>query len=95
MIIAFSTNDDSGFNSHTSDRFGRCDFFTLLNTKTNEIKSIKNVSKDESSGAGGQVVRNLFQHKVDIIITAELGPKALTAVEAFEIKAFQKKILSQ
>ena len=77
-----------GLDSKVDDRFGRSDKYVIFDTETKEAITINNDAKDQSSGAGGQAVRLLNANGAEIIIAPELGPKAVTAINAFEIKAY-------
>ncbi len=89
MKVAIASKG-KGLNSEIDDRFGRAEYFVIIDLDTLEEETIENISKNESSGAGGNTVRALFNKKVDAIISPELGPKAVTAVQAFEIKVYKK-----
>ena len=89
MKIAVSAKS-SGLNARIDDRFGRCEYFVIVDSETMDVKTIENEAKLEGSGAGGKAVRALSQNGVDVVIAPELGPKAVTAIKAFEIKAFKK-----
>ncbi len=89
MKIAISSKD-KGIKSQISDRFGRADYFVIVDTDTNELKAIENTAKDEPTGAGGMAVRLIAKENVEIIIAPEIGPKAATAIKAFNIKAYRK-----
>ncbi|MCK5780198.1 MAG: NifB/NifX family molybdenum-iron cluster-binding protein [Psychrilyobacter sp.] len=80
-----------GLDSLVDERFGRTENFTIIDLDTMAIKTIKNNAKDQVSGAGGEAVKLLSKHSVDIAIVPHLGPKAETAMEAFEIKTFSQE----
>lgn len=87
MKIGICSNSE-GLKSVVADRFGRADFFVIVDLESKEVKTIENTSKNEASGAGGSAVRNLNQENVEVVLVPELGPKAMTAIKAFEIKAY-------
>ncbi len=89
MKIAVSAKSE-GLNAKIDDRFGRCEYFVIVDSETADVKTIENEAKHEGAGAGGKAVRALSQNGVDVVIAPELGPKAVTAIKAFEIKAFKK-----
>jgi predicted Fe-Mo cluster-binding NifX family protein len=89
MKIAVTAKNE-GLKANIDDRFGRCEYFVILDTETMATETIENEAKNEGSGAGGKAVRALAQKNVDVVIAPELGPKAVTAIKAFEIKAFKK-----
>lgn len=70
------------------DRFGRATYYVIYDSETQEVSAIENSAKDEVSGAGGQAVRLLDQQGVKVVLVPEVGPKALDAFKAFDIKAY-------
>lgn len=76
----------AGLDSLVDERFGRAENFTIIDLDTAIVETIENTAKNDPSGAGGEAVRLLSKHKVDIAIVPHLGPKAEKAMEAFEIK---------
>ncbi|WP_319371641.1 NifB/NifX family molybdenum-iron cluster-binding protein [uncultured Ilyobacter sp.] len=89
MKIAISSKD-KGIQSQISDRFGRADYFVIVDTGTNEVITIENTAKEEPTGAGGMAVRLIAKENVEVVIAPEIGPKAATAIKAFNIKAYKK-----
>jgi len=79
-----------GLDSQVDERFGRSEFFTIIDLDTMTVETIENTAKDKASGAGGEAVKLLSKHGVDIAIVPHLGPKAETAMEAFEIRTFSQ-----
>lgn len=70
------------------ERFGRASYYVIYDNETNEVSCIDNTAKDEVSGAGGQAVRLLDKQGVKVVLVPEVGPKALDALKAFDIKAY-------
>ncbi len=91
MKIAISSTGKT-LESDVDARFGRCNYFLIVEIEDNKIKdfkAIENTGKDQMGGAGitaGQIVAN---EKVDAIITTNLGPRAFSIFEQFKIKAYQ------
>lgn len=77
-----------GLKALVDERFGRADKFVIFDMEANDIETIENSAKNEGTGAGGQAVRNLYKNDVEVVIVPELGPKAVDALKAFEIKAY-------
>ena len=71
-----------GMDAELDDRFGRAEFFTVIETNTMKSESIENIAKNEAGGAGSLAIRNLASHGVEAIIAPELGPQAVEAVNA-------------
>lgn len=90
MIIGICAKEE-GLSSLVADRFGRAENYVIFNTQTKGVTTIENSARNEASGAGGSAVNLLNQHGVEVILAPELGPKAMDAIKAFEIKAFSYK----
>lgn len=87
MKIAVCSKDKNE-NSLIANRFARAEYFIIFDTETNEIKPMKNVAVSAAGGASGQAVRVLDKESVNVVLCPEVGPKAMEALGAFEIKAY-------
>ena len=91
MKIAVSSTGKT-LESDVDARFGRCEYFLIIEIKNKEIKNVKaieNTAKAQMGGAGitaGEIVAN---EKVDAIITTNLGPRAFSVFGQFGIKIYQ------
>ena len=90
MKIAICASD-SNTESLVADRFARSDYFAVYNSEDLQFTFFDNPAKNEGSGAGGKAVKVLGDLDVEIVLVPELGPKAIDALKAFEIKSFQYK----
>lgn len=87
MNIAFcSTGTDR--TSKLDQRFGRTEFFVVINTETNEVHHFVNEAKNASGGAGPQAIQQLVDNNIEIVIAPEIGPKAYDAMVTMGIKAY-------
>lgn len=87
MKIAIASKGE-GLKGEVDERFGRAEYFLIVDLEDMKDTTIKNTAKNESSGAGGKAVRLLANEGVKVLIVPELGPKAVTAIEAFEMKVY-------
>ncbi|RLD06970.1 MAG: dinitrogenase iron-molybdenum cofactor biosynthesis protein [Chloroflexota bacterium] len=87
MIIAISSTDGK-FNTEFSPRFGRCNFFIIVDTDTREWESKPNPALNARGGAGPQAVQFLSGAGVEATITGRYGPNAYTTLEAAGIRAY-------
>ncbi|MCK5149860.1 NifB/NifX family molybdenum-iron cluster-binding protein [Candidatus Pacearchaeota archaeon] len=91
MKIAISSTGKD-LESEIDAKFGRCDYFLIVEIENKEIKNFKaveNTAKAQMGGAGitaGEIVAN---QKVDAIITTNLGPRAFSVFNQFGIKIYQ------
>ena len=88
MKIAIGLEENS-YESQVDRRFGRASFFILIDTENNNYEIIENEAKDEATGAGLIVVKNLMSLGVDEIIAGEIGPKAAVLIEEFDIPTYK------
>ena len=91
MKIAISSTGKD-LESEVDARFGRCNYFLIVeieNEKINSFKAIENTAKAQAGGAGitaGEIIAN---EKVDAVVTTNLGPRASSVFEQFKIKVYQ------
>lgn len=88
MKIAISSRDgqyDQGF----SDRFGRCNYFVIVDSVTRSWEALPNPAFATRGGAGTQVVGFLSENGVEAIISGRFGPNAYIALGAAGIQAYR------
>ena len=91
MKIAISSTGKN-LESEVDARFGRCNYFLIVeieNKKIKDFKAIENTGKDQMGGAGITAGEIVAKQKVDAVITVNLGPRAFSVFEQFEIKTYQ------
>ena len=81
--------EDNDYSSNLDRRFGRAGYFIIIDSETKEYEIIENDAKDEVTGAGLKVVKKLMALGVDEIVAEEIGPKAETLIEEFEIPVYR------
>ena len=67
-------------------RFGRCQFFVIVETDSMTFESLPNVSRDAPSGAGIQAAQTITKNGVKEILTGSVGPNAYQAFSAAGIQ---------
>ncbi|MFO7923790.1 MAG: NifB/NifX family molybdenum-iron cluster-binding protein [Bacteroidales bacterium] len=85
MIIAIPASKDK-IDALTDERFGRCPFFCLYNTRTGNHIFKKNIIKDASDGVGLRAAEFLANNGVDEVYAMEVGPKAQGVLKRLKIK---------
>ena len=91
MKIAISSTGNN-LESEVDARFGRCNYFLIVEIEDNKLKdfkAIENTAKSQMGGAGISAGEIVAKQEVDAIITVNLGPRAFSVFEQFEIKAYQ------
>lgn len=69
-------------------RFGRCQYFVIIDLDTEEYEAITNQSLMAPGGAGIQSAQFLADRKVDAVITGNVGPNASRALQGAGIKVY-------
>jgi predicted Fe-Mo cluster-binding NifX family protein len=82
------TAKDNILESEIDPRFGRCNYFLIINSETMDFKPLSNVSSIESGGAGIQAAQTLAKHGVKIVLTGNMGPNAFQTLSAAGIKVY-------
>ncbi|MGM0508714.1 MAG: NifB/NifX family molybdenum-iron cluster-binding protein [Fusobacteriota bacterium] len=75
--------------SKMDQRFGRGEGFIIVDTETMDFDWINNEAKNASGGAGPQAAKLIADNGAEaIILYKNLGPKAASTLDSFEIKAY-------
>ncbi|HQC61411.1 MAG TPA: NifB/NifX family molybdenum-iron cluster-binding protein [Candidatus Pacearchaeota archaeon] len=93
MKIAISSTGKN-LQDEIDARFGRCSYFLIVeidekNKKIKDFKAIENTAKSQMGGAGITSSEIVAKQEVDAVITVNLGPRALSVFEQFNIKIYQ------
>jgi predicted Fe-Mo cluster-binding NifX family protein len=83
-ICISSTGKD--LNSQVDTRFGRSNYFLLVDIDKMSFESISNESANNSGGAGIQAAQTLANTGVEVVITGNVGPNAYQTLSAAGIK---------
>jgi predicted Fe-Mo cluster-binding NifX family protein len=75
-------------NTDIDQRFGRCQYFLIIDTETMNVKTISNESILSSGGAGIQAAQIVIKEGVGSVITGNIGPNAFQILQAAGIKVF-------
>ncbi|MEW6717471.1 MAG: NifB/NifX family molybdenum-iron cluster-binding protein [Chloroflexota bacterium] len=84
IITAASDRMDQPF----SPRFGRADYFMLIDTETREWEAFSNPAADARGGAGLQAVQFIANKGAEAVISGRFGPNALSALEAAGVEVY-------
>ena len=72
--------------SDIDTRFGRCEYFVIVDTATMEFEGIVNESAMASGGAGPQAAQTISKTGAKVLITGNVGPNAHQSLEAAGIE---------
>jgi predicted Fe-Mo cluster-binding NifX family protein len=88
MKIAISSTGKKMSDS-IDPRFGRCNYFLVVDSVSNELNVLNNDDNaSRSGGAGIQAAELVSSNNVDQVITGHCGPNAFKALQAADIKVF-------
>ncbi len=91
MKIAVPSSANGGLEDTIAPVFARAPVFTIIEVENGEIKNVKTIQNPAvsvPSGAGPMAVQMLINEGVDTIITPQLGPNALGAIQAAGINVY-------
>ncbi len=69
-------------------RFGRCSYFVFFNPGDQSFSGQENPFSSEGSGAGVRTAQFLSDKNIEIILTGNVGPKAMQVLQAAGIKVY-------
>ena len=75
--------------SEIDPRFGRAQYFIVVNTETAEFVVHDNAQNlNAAQGAGVQAAQNVIELDVEAVLTGNVGPKAFAILRAGDIKIY-------
>ena len=81
------TSAGKGLDSKLDPRFGRADYFIILDPDTMEFEVVENSQNlNLPQGAGIQAGKTIVDQHVDLLITGHCGPKAFKVLQNAGIK---------
>jgi predicted Fe-Mo cluster-binding NifX family protein len=87
MKICISSTGEN-LDAVVDQRFGRCQYFLIIDTETMKVKVISNESTLASGGAGIQAAQIVTKEGVDSVISGNIGPNAFSILQAAGIKIY-------
>jgi predicted Fe-Mo cluster-binding NifX family protein len=85
MKIAVSAQEPD-LNAQVDPRFGRCQYFVIVDTETMEFETMKNTGTDAGGGAGIAAAQLVTGTEPEVVLTGSCGPNAFSVLEAAGIK---------
>lgn len=85
MKIAITAEGNS-LSSNIDPRFGRCAFFAIYDSETNETEFLPNPAIESTEGAGPAAVQFVASQKVNKIIAGEFGGKIKALLDRLGIE---------
>ena len=75
--------------SQVDPRFGRCQYFLIVDTKTEEFGVLKNTAAQAFQGAGVSAAQMVADKSVEAVIAGNFGPNAINVLTSSGIKVFK------
>jgi predicted Fe-Mo cluster-binding NifX family protein len=83
------TAEGGSISSRIDPRFGRARWFVIVDTETGDVQTHDNQQASEAEhGAGPRAAQILSQLGAQVVITGNVGPNALRALEAAGIEVY-------
>jgi predicted Fe-Mo cluster-binding NifX family protein len=77
---------NKGLKELVCEHFGRAPTYTIVDTETNDVRIVKNVS--EHMGGTGTPPEHLSKEGIEVMLASGLGPKAVMMFEGYGIKVY-------
>lgn len=87
MKVAISSTGPD-LQAEVDPRFGRCQYFVIVDSETREFEVLDNQAGMTRGGAGIQAAQMVANSGVDVVITGHLGPKAADTLVAAALKTY-------
>jgi predicted Fe-Mo cluster-binding NifX family protein len=81
LKVAVSATSGS-LDSQIDPRFGRCQFFVIVDTETMNFEALPNMSAGAMGGAGIQAAQAVASRGVKSVLTGSVGPNAFQALSS-------------
>src|SRR3972149_6658362 len=80
------TSTGPGLDSEMDPRFGRCQYFIIMDPDALAFEAAENPNLGAAGGAGIQSTQFISNKGVEAVITGQVGPNAFTTLQAAGIK---------
>jgi len=84
------TSESNSLDSKVDPRFGRCQYFIIIDTETLEFDAIPNSNIEAIGGAGVQSGQLVAEKEVKAVLTGNVGPNAYFTLRSAGIDVITK-----
>ncbi len=78
--------------SQVDPRFGRCQYFVIVDPETMQFDAIPNDAASAAGGAGIRAAQTVSSYGVNVVITGSVGPNAYPALQSAGIRIMTSTI---
>jgi len=75
-----------GLDAQLDPRFGRCQYFVIVDSETMKFEAVPNTAAGAMGGAGIRAAQTVAGKGVEVLITGNVGPNAFQALSAAGVK---------
>lgn len=75
------TSQGENLNSQVDPRFGRCQYFIIVDTDSLEFEAVQNSNLEVMGGAGVQSGQLIANKQVKAVLTGNVGPNAFQTLQ--------------
>ena len=90
------TSLDKTIDSDFDHRFGRCNYFVVVDIKDDTMSlsnAVENPGKNQNHGAAFSAIQAIGNLEINALITGNLGPNAFNTLGELNIKAYHADVL--
>ena len=87
MKIAI-TATGSSLDAEVDPRFGRCQYFIIVDPETMQFEALENSAAMAGGGAGVSAAQTIASKGVEAVLTGNCGPRAFATLSAGKVKVY-------